>query len=309
MVATKYLMEYIKSVCKNSLNNNCTTDPIIINVVISGGAFNCGYGYGSILYLKELQSQNKIKIDKVSGCSSGSILALVTLCKDIADLDVLYNQLQNHYRENGNLNKIREIIKTFVYKCIQNDTDAQMLSGKLFITTTDITNCTQKVTSTYTSRKDVLQSIVSSCYIPCLMDEYPITNTKYLDGIVPYLFPNGTNQSIYINLINRHIITHTLTIRGEVNPHYRILEGVVETAKFFNEGKSYLCSWIHNWNILDFFMFRVFHLLVIWITLLSQMAYAWDIPSVIKNNILFKSISHCIVTFINDCIFRGNILF
>lgn len=312
MVATKFLMEYIKSVCKNSLNNISIADPIIINVIISAGGFNCGYGYGSILYLKELQAQQKIKIDKVSGSSSGSLLALVTLCSDIADLDILYTQLQDHYRENGNLNKIRDIIKTFVYKCIKNDTEAQQLSGKLFITTTDITNGTQKVTSMYKSRKEVTQSIISSCNIPFLMDEYPLTNNnnnKYLDGIVPYLFTNGPNQSIYINLINRHIITRTLTIRGEVNPHYRIMEGVVETAKFFNEGNSYLCSWIHKWNILDFFMFRVFHLLIIWISIFIQTVYTWDIPNIIKKNILFKSVSTCVVTFINDCLFRGDILF
>lgn len=303
MVATKYLTQYIKSVSKNSLNNNPINHPLTINLVISGGAFNCGYGYGAILYLKELQSQGKIVINKVSGCSSGSLLALVVLCCDAADLDILYVQLQDHFKEHGNLNKIRNIVKTFVNKCLKNDKEAEMLSGKLFITTTDITNYTQKVTSKYKTREDVICCIISSCYIPFFMDKTD-TDNKYIDGIVPYLFSNGTIPSLYINLMNTHIITKMLTSHGEMNPHYRIMQGVVETAKFFNEEKSNLCSWMHKWNVLDFCLFRLFHLIVMLSCIVTETMHTFYLPNIIKHNILYTSGIHCISSLIHDCMFR-----
>jgi len=298
MVApTQYLIEYIKSVCKNSLNNPSNKDPLNMNVIISGGAFNCGYGYGAILYLKELQSQQKINIHKVSG----SILTLTALCDEMIDLDLLYIQLQEHFREYGNLNKIRDIVKTIVYKCVKDDVHAKTFSDKLYITTTDMSTCKQMVISRYTSRKQLAECIMSSCYIPYLMNQ---PNVKYIDGIVPYLFKNGTTPSLYINLIQLQKTKNIIFTTSEVNPHYRVIEGVVETAKLFNEGKSSMCSWINDWNVFDFCMLRLFQLIFMLTTITIDTLYHFELPNIIKNNIIFKCISNCMIPFIHDCMFR-----
>ena len=53
-----YLKSYIDAVTKNSMND--VTSPMEIDLVISGGAFNGGYGYGALMYLRSLEKDNKI---------------------------------------------------------------------------------------------------------------------------------------------------------------------------------------------------------------------------------------------------------
>lgn len=308
MIATDYLVEYIKSVGKNSLNNNHIQEPILLDLVISGGAFNYSYGYGSILYLKELQTQNKITIHKVSGCSSGSLLALLALSAHFSgigiDIDNMYVQMQHHYRENGNLSIIKDIIHTFVFKCIQSDGEAQLLSNKLFISTTDMCNCRQKVMHNYESRRDIVDAIISSCYIPFLIDGNTRYNSVFIDGIVPHMFTNDTSRTLYINLMNKSKIGNMLITNGEMNPQYRVIEGVVETAKFFNEGKSSLCSWLNDWKFMDFFMFRFWHLLMILLTLSTDLINNIQIPDILQHNAIYKSIEQFARILINDFVFR-----
>lgn len=305
MIATDYLIEYIKSVGKNSLNNNWTQDPIVLDLVITGGAFNFSYGYGSILYLKELQRQHKIKINKASGCSSGSMLALLALSENFNefDIDSIYVQLNNHFRENGNLGILKDKIQEIVYKCIKTDEEAVLLSDRLFISTTDMSKCNHKVINTYKTRADIVDAITSSSYIPFMIDGNTRYNTSFIDGIVPHIFKQDIPRIMYINLMNKTKILNMLITNGEINAQYRVIEGVVETAKFMNEGKSSICSWLHDWNFIDFFMFRLCHLCMILLTLTADVICYIQIPSVLQNNFVYKSIQHFSIHLINDFFF------
>ena len=44
-----------------------------IDLVLEAGAANGSYQIGCLLYLKELEKQNKVKIDRISGSSIGAI--------------------------------------------------------------------------------------------------------------------------------------------------------------------------------------------------------------------------------------------
>jgi hypothetical protein len=303
MIATKYLTEYIKSVCKNSLNNHNLSNQLTIDLVVSGGVLNYSYGFGTILYLKELQSQNKIHINKVSGTSSGSVLAMLALCDNTTDIDELYTQLKDHFRENGNLSILKHVIESIVYKCIKNDTHAKSLSDKLFISTTDMKKSTQKVICNYTTRNDIVEAIFSSCFIPFITDGHSRYNSIYIDGVAPYIFKNNTTKTIYINLVNTSIIRNMFVTNGEVNPQYRVIEGVVETAKFFNEGRSCMCSWINDWTLLDFISQRFFYLCMIIMATIVETIYNLNIPISVKNNFMYKSIFNCSCNIVNDYVF------
>jgi hypothetical protein len=303
VAATKHLTEYIKTLCKNTFNNNYMDEPLLIDLIISGGAFNIGYGYGTILYLKELQDKKKIKINKVSGCSSGALLALLTLCDNKVDVDTSYIKIQKHFRKHGNLSNLKNVIKTIVNTCIKNDYDAMMLTGKLYITTTDMSNYTHKVISTYKNRKDIIDSIISSCYLPFLIDGNPRYNNKYIDGFFPYIFKNSKNRSLYINLINKQKLMKVLYNAGETNPHYRIIEGVIEAATFLNEGKSYMCSWVNDWSFIDFVIYRFMYLLILFICTIAETVYTFNIPIVITKSFIYKSITNTLSTMIKDYIY------
>ena len=45
-----------------------------INIVCDSGAYNGGYLYGMLLYMKKLEDTNYVKIDKISGASIGSLM-------------------------------------------------------------------------------------------------------------------------------------------------------------------------------------------------------------------------------------------
>ena len=44
-----------------------------IDLVLESGAANGSYQIGCLIYLKELEKQNKVKIDRISGSSIGAI--------------------------------------------------------------------------------------------------------------------------------------------------------------------------------------------------------------------------------------------
>ena len=73
---------YIKSLIENippeqvvSNTGNVTK----IDLVLDGGAFNGMFMIGSLFYIKELEDQNKIIIDRISGCSIGAFLGAMYL--------------------------------------------------------------------------------------------------------------------------------------------------------------------------------------------------------------------------------------
>ena len=51
---------------QNSLQDKDEVNPLNIDLVISGGAFNGAYAYGVVLYLLELVEQKKLVIHNVS---------------------------------------------------------------------------------------------------------------------------------------------------------------------------------------------------------------------------------------------------
>ena len=62
--------EYIKNLTKNFPERK---KPLELDLVIEGGAYNGYYGLGSLLLLKELEKQNYVIINRISGSSVGAL--------------------------------------------------------------------------------------------------------------------------------------------------------------------------------------------------------------------------------------------
>ena len=75
------MREYIKALTENVDKKQI---PKELNVIFDGGVFNCGFAVGIAMYIKELENQNYVKINKISGCSSGALVALwfIRGCKE-----------------------------------------------------------------------------------------------------------------------------------------------------------------------------------------------------------------------------------
>jgi hypothetical protein len=54
-------------------------EPIKIDLVLDGGLFNGSYQVGALYFLKEMENRKYIKIERISGCSVGSIVGLYVI--------------------------------------------------------------------------------------------------------------------------------------------------------------------------------------------------------------------------------------
>ena len=122
------ISHYIENMIDNyslSLKKELSTNPIQMNIVLEGGAFNGSYLTGCLFYLQELEKKEYIKIHKLSACSIGSLLSLGYFIKDKIKLleinDLIYNIAYNQLKTKGDINifeKVFEILKQYVTKDI-----------------------------------------------------------------------------------------------------------------------------------------------------------------------------------------------
>ena len=292
------LRNYIDAVSKNSLNG--LENPKEIDLVISGGAFNGGYGYGALLYLRSLEKQNKIKINRVSGCSTGSLLAIVYLSSKLLNLEELYLGLQRCLRDKGTLHVLREIIEKLVDNALEEEGFLEKISGRLFVTRTNLSSGAHEVVEQFNDRDELVDALFSSCFLPFIVDGNMRYKEKYVDGIVPFLFTDAQRPSLYIDLLCFSKIHKMMITMKEVNPHGRIIDGANDASKFFNEGISGICSWVNRWGFTQIAVFRITHLIFYIIVAILDILSHGSIPDFISGSPLYKGTINTLTRLLRD---------
>ena len=84
--------------------------PLVLDVVLEGGAFNGAYLYGALQFLKELKKKNHVIIRRMSGCSIGAILAFLFSVNKLEQIEQYYVKLRNHLQKHLNI----KITKNFM---------------------------------------------------------------------------------------------------------------------------------------------------------------------------------------------------
>ena len=99
-VDIQFVREYVNSLIVNVNKEKLPSAPI--NLIFDSGALNGLFGIGVALYIKELEQNGIVKINKISGCSIGSLTALVYQCgfsdivfKYITDIFIYYKEKHN----------------------------------------------------------------------------------------------------------------------------------------------------------------------------------------------------------------------
>ena len=64
--------------------------PQSIDLVLDGGIFNGSYLVGALYFLKEMEKRNYIKIERISGCRIGSIVAFLYYIDGLELMSKLY---------------------------------------------------------------------------------------------------------------------------------------------------------------------------------------------------------------------------
>mgnify|MGYP001239670408 CR=1 FL=1 len=300
MSSIKVLTDYIKAVTKNITFPN----KLNIDLVISGGAFNGGMALGSIMVIKQLENEGKIKVDKLSGCSVGAPMIITYLSNTFDKHEAIFHKLKTCLKTNGDISCLKDYIHDFVYNTFESDDDMKkILDNRCFINYNDITNCKYCVVSNYDSRDHLVSVIVRSMYIPLLIDGKSKTEGNFIDGIVPYIFKETKNDILYIELIkNNSDLVKSIITQNEKNEHYRVLQGVSDASMFFTDNKSQRLSWYKNWSIAKIMQQNVFYLSCMIFSIIIDFLSTINIPNSIEQNKLVTLVKTFFVKTMKDII-------
>jgi hypothetical protein len=228
-----------------------TTKPQILDLVFEGGLFNGSYLIGALYYLRELELKNIIQIDRISGCSVGSLTALVYFSNTYHLLEPIYALTYRHFKKTNNVNIFNHIFT----QLRPHLTPAIMagLNGRLFITYYNIKHNEQVVRHKYRSVDDLFDVIRKSCYCPYVIDHSFLYKKKYVDGFYPYIFPCVAGKKVmHFNIHRFDKLFHGISIKNEKTNYRRIISGILEAHTFFAYGgATSICSFVNDWTLID----------------------------------------------------------
>ena len=229
--------------------------PLRIDLDLDGGMFNGSYLVGAVHFLKEMDRQKYIKVERVSGASVGSIVAFMYLSDCLDSMPELYNIVYNEFKTSNTLSCIQNI-KQF----LNHDKDLyKQLNNKLYISYNNIEHRKKTVKCVYKSNEDVYDTISKSYHLPFQIDGKLLYKNKYLDGVNPHMFkPCPTKKILYLDLFGYDKILHFFNIKNEKTNYHRILSGMLDIHNFYiKQSDTQMCSYVNDWGIINRSRFTV----------------------------------------------------
>jgi hypothetical protein len=226
-----------------------TKEPLVLDLVLDGGAFNGSYLVGALYFLKEMERRKYIRINRISGCSVGAIVGFLYYIDGLHLMSELYETLTTSFRKSHNLELIKEI-KKYLGNNIPTDI-CEKINGKFFVTYHNIKRGTKPVKCKYANIDDILNTIIKSSYIPFLIDGNILYQNKYIDGIIPFIFKYESNKKIlHMDLFGYDKITNIINVKNEKTNYHRILSGLLDVHSFYiKQTNTQMCSYVNDWNI------------------------------------------------------------
>jgi len=240
----EYVIKLIENLPDDIKNVN---EPIKMDVVLDGGIFNGSYHVGALYFLKEMENRKYIKIERISGCSVGSIVGFLYFIDSLDLMPKLYDLINKEFRQTYNLNLIKEL-KKHLSERIPNDI-CEKVNGKLYITYNNIKKGTKPVKSVYKDVDDIINTIIKSSYIPYLIDGNVLYENKSIDGITPFIFKEREKKVLYLDLFGSDKIVNLLNVKNEKTNYHRILSGLLDIHSFFiKQSNTPMCSYVNDWT-------------------------------------------------------------
>jgi hypothetical protein len=274
-------------------------NPIKIDLVLDGGIFNGSYLLGALYFLKEMEKNNYIIIERISGCSIGSLAAFIYFIDSLEIMDKLYEIFFENFKKEYKLNKIMNLYYYLNDHIPENI--CKMVNDKLYITFYNIKKNKKVIKSKYKNKKDIIDTIIKSCFVPYLINGNKMYKNKYIDGINPYIFKIIDNKKIlYLDLFGYDKINNLINVKNEKTNYHRILNGLLDIHNFFIKNASTpMCSYVNNWNIINKTHINIkiiFEKIVIYIIIFSNYLNK-QIGNDLNNSIFYKFLSKIIYDF------------
>ena len=288
---TSLLKEYVKALVQNVDKH---TSPKEIDLVFSGGGFNGFFAMGVAIYVIELKKQGFVKIGRLSGCSIGSLVALLCIMDNDEDIDEWFTDIAACFRTNHNLVEYHDMVRKGVMRLFPTD-DMSHVNGRLFINFHDLKKKKKKVVSKYRDREHLIECILRSGHIPHIVDGNMKYKNRYSDGISPYIFDALPGVEIlFVEIVTFNKLCHFIPHKTEINPQSRLLVGVADANEFFTRGSSDMCSYMKDWSTSRNVMFRCRDVLFMLIhnvieLLVGLHAY---VPTEVSESIIYNGVAN-----------------
>lgn len=120
------LMDNLPDYIKN------TDNPLRIDIVLDGGVFNGSYLAGALIFLKEMEKRKYIIVERISGCSIGSIVGFLYTMDRLDLITNLYEEFNKEFKETYSLNIIKYIKNSLIV--LSNEENLKKINNKLYIT-------------------------------------------------------------------------------------------------------------------------------------------------------------------------------
>ena len=133
--------DYIKNLTKNFPERK---KPLELDLVIEGGAYNGYYGLGSLLLLKELEKQNYIIINRISGSSVGALFGTAFFFDKLDEIIGHYQNVRDYYKEHLHMGCLEQLIEK-IFKDADGTKFEKIKENKLFLTYYNKTSLKQKI--------------------------------------------------------------------------------------------------------------------------------------------------------------------
>ena len=269
------------------------TTPKHLDLVLDGGVFNGSYLVGALYFLKEMERRKYIKIDRISGCSIGSIVGFLYFIDGLDLMPQLYDIVNKDFRQSYKLKAVTDL-KTHLSNHIPPDICAKV-NKRLFISYNNIKKGKKQVKLSYKDVDEIINTIIKSCYIPYLIDGQVLYKNKYMDGINPFIFNKEPNKKIlYLDLFGYDKLGNLLNVKNEKSNYHRILSGLLDIHSFFiKQSNTHMCSYVGDWNYINYTANKVKLLLeklCICITIVLIFIKN-KIPDEFKDTIIYKIIT------------------
>jgi len=240
--------EYVNKLIENLPDEiKKRTVPQEIDLVLDGGVFNGSYHVGALYFLKEMERRKYIKINRISGCSVGSIVAFLYFIDGLDLMAKLYDIISNEFKNKMQLSCLKEI-KKHIEERIPKDI-LEKVNNKLFISYNNIKTGKKKIKSSYKSVDDIINTVIKSSYIPYLIDGNLLYENKYIDGMIPFIFKERFNKILYLDLYGSDKVGYLFNVKNEKTNFHRILSGLLDIHGFYiKQCNTSMCSYVNDWN-------------------------------------------------------------
>ena len=241
-----YVIKLIENL-PDDLKNSKT--PLRIDLVLDGGIFNGSYLVGALCFLKEMEKRNYIIIERISGCSIGSVVAFLYFIDALDMMPQLYDIVKKEFQNGYKLPTIKDI-KKHLKDRIPDDI-CEKINGKLFICYNNVRKCKKSVRSQYKDTDEIFDTIIKSCFVPYLIDGNFLYDNKYIDGMNPYIFNKVPDKKIlYLDLFGYDKIGNLLNVKNEKTNFHRILSGLLDIHNFYiKQSNTQMCSYVNDWSV------------------------------------------------------------